>query len=503
MKNIDQATEKFVLMVGDSGTIISYFKANKLIDRTFAESPISREITDLLRKYPKVPYYIVLDTVGQNFFKKTFPPVSYSNALILAKKQLNNLVGSAEIKEIVNYGKSSENAKDWSFLLVGVEKLPKFDEWINFLSSMPNKFSGIYLMPLEGAGLFKELEKSNPKQLETGWKIYVTNSKVAGIRIIAINNQTMVFSRIVKISYASGPEAIAGNIEQEIANTIEYLRRFDFGDKDYSSVVIITSGKVKDSINQANIKNISDIKIFTPYEVVQNLNLGNVANATDNYSDIVFSYYIASLKKKTLKIAPKIFVKIQALATSNLAIKVISVILAIYLLQKTVFLGLDVKNITNNINAAIGKQLEVQRRYEDAKVNFSKYPVEFRESVTNFIEIHTNLVKDNIIIYQIITNFLKSDLNQHYIKSLKYTKEDDKNTLGEFEVSLYTENLANNIELLEFLKKYISEITALFPEYKLESEDPATKIVFSENVLDVDAQKIPETTNLKFKFFKK
>ena len=501
MQNIDQTTEKFVLMIGDYGTIISYYKANKLIERTFAESPISREIVDLMKKHPQVPYYIILETIGQNYFKKTFPPVGYSNAMLLAKKQLNNLAGSAEIKEIVNYGKSLENGKDWSFLLVGVEKLPKFDEWMSFLSSFPNKFSGIYLSPLEGISLFKELEKSDPKQLETGWKIYVTNLKVSGLRIIAINNRTIVFSRVVKISYAAGPEAIAGNIEQEIANTIEYLRRFDFSDKDSANVLIVTSGKVKESINQANIKNVSGIKIFTPYEVVQDLNLGNVANASDNYSDVVFSYYIASLKKKTLRISPKIFSTIKVLTNSSLAVKIISAIFAIYLLQKAVFLSLEIKQTTNDINAKTIKQAEVQRQYEDAKVIFMKYPIEFRDSVVSFIEINNRLIKDNIIIFQIITNFLKSDLNKNYIKYLKYTKEDNVNELGEFEVSLYTKELANNIELADFLKRYISEITALFPEYRIESEDPATKIVVSENVLDVDLLKIPERTNLKFKFF--
>jgi len=513
LQGVNLNSEKFVITIGDTGTILSHFKKTELVERTFADSPIARQILDVLRKKPNIPYAIVLDNVEQNFAKKTFPPVNYSNAVTLAKKQLSTLYGSAGLSQVVKIGKSDLDKKSWIFLLVSITKNPKFEEWVEVFSNLPNKFLGIFISALESKVLLDGIvgleNKSENKDLfKKKWQIFVTNTKVSGLRISTFEGGVLVFSRVLRVSYSADSDVLAGNIEQEINNTTEYLRRLDFGDKDTAEVYIIISGKIKDLINQASLKNVSQLKVYSAFDVAQALKLGNIAGHNDNYSDVLTSFVVANVNNPIAKFVPANFAKISLLENSSIALKIGGFLIVAYLAIKITLALLEIKKLTQDLSKARVEQATAQKEFDEAKAIFNKYPEEFRKAVVSFLEINTKLAVNYEGALKVIINFLKTDLNQNHLSSFSYkTSSDTQNNLlgsvsGEFQVELSTRGFSSSVDYLNYLKDYLNKVNSVFVGYTINAEDPIQKLRVSDNLLE-NANALPDKVNLKFSFTKK
>ncbi len=223
-----------MFFIGDEGTVLVYIKNNSVQSRQFvpdAGEQYLQEIRQTLAKDPKAPVLLVVDNMDQTYMQQTLPPVSSMSVKKLIKRRLERDFGTNDIKGAIMLGREKAGRKDWNFLMVALEKSPQLSTWIDFVSGLPNRFQGIYLVSTEAEIIVKDLERAMgvPKE-GTGseWKFFVSHDKVGGFRQVVLKNGRIIFTRMAQPVGETTPEVIAGNIEQEMLSTIEYMRRLGF-----------------------------------------------------------------------------------------------------------------------------------------------------------------------------------------------------------------------------------------------------------------------------------
>ena len=191
---------KFILTIGDEGTILVVTDGKNMLKRMFINSPASTEFKDVLAEYPKAPIYILVDVVDQAYIQHTLPPVSSLNIGKLVNRKLAKDFDASDLKAAIPLGREKSGRKDWNFLFVSVRNIPPFSDWVDVISNVPNKFGGIYLLPLEAMNYLKVLQKHyiDKNTQPSGWQIIVSHNRVGGFRQIVFRNNKIVFTRIAQ-----------------------------------------------------------------------------------------------------------------------------------------------------------------------------------------------------------------------------------------------------------------------------------------------------------------
>ncbi len=298
-------SSKFVLFIGDEGAILVYIKENTVQSRQFVSDGDANNLQELktsLAQDTKAPVLLVIDSMDQSYVQQTLPPVSPLSINKLIKRRLDRDFGANDIKGAIVLGREKSGRKDWNFLMVALEKSPQLSIWIDFVSELPNRFQGIYLVSVEAEMIVKNLERAMgvPKE-GTGseWKFFVSHNKVGGFRQVILRNGRLIFTRMAQPIGESTPEVIAGNIEQEMLSTIEYMRRLSFTPQAGLDIYIIASAALKPLIDPSKFE-ASAMHILTPYETAQYLGIEGATQPADQFGDVILAASIGCSRKHVL-----------------------------------------------------------------------------------------------------------------------------------------------------------------------------------------------------------
>ena len=131
---------------------------------------------------------------------------------------------------------------------------------------LPNRFQGIYLVSVETETIIKDLERAmGVAKTGTGseWKFFVSHNKVGGFRQVIMRNGRLIFTRMAQPIGESTPEVIAGNIEQEMLSTIEYMKRIGYDAAAGLDIYIVASDNVRAILDKSKFK-ANLFEIMTP-----------------------------------------------------------------------------------------------------------------------------------------------------------------------------------------------------------------------------------------------
>lgn len=308
---------KFVLFIGDEGAILLYIKGNEVLSRQFvpdASAPHLAEFSQTFAQDTLAPVMMVVDSVDQTYVPQTLPPVSSMSVGKLIKRRLDRDFGANDIKGAILLGREKSGRKDWNFLMISVEKSAQITAWLDFVSELPNRFRGIHLVSVETEILVKKLERAMglPKE-GTGseWKFFVSHNKVGGFRQVILRNGRLIFTRLSQPLGEANPEVIAGNLEQEMLSTIEYMRRLGFAQEAGLDVIIVASRGVKDSLDRAKF-NASSFHVMTPFEMAQYFGIEGATQPTDQFGDVVLAASIGCTRKRVLTLSTPMSRKLDA-----------------------------------------------------------------------------------------------------------------------------------------------------------------------------------------------
>jgi hypothetical protein len=387
--------EKFVLFVGDEGAILVFIKNNVVLSRQYvpdASQPNLDDLQQTLEKNIKAPIMMVIDSLDQTFVQQTLPPVSSMSVGKLIKKRLDRDFAANDIKGAIILGRDKTGRKDWNFMMIALEKSPQLKIWLDFMTAVKNRFTGIYLVSVEAETMIKSLEQAMGIAKITGgaeWKFLVSHNKVGGFRQVILRNGKIAFTRLAQPVGEANPEVIAGNIEQEMINTIEYMKRLSYNPASGLDIFIIASAAIKEAIDVSKF-DATTLHMLTPFEVAQYLNIEGATQPTDQFGDVVLAAIIGCSSKHILKLAvpqSKVLDNYYQLLTMQ---RVIGSACILSLLGYALYSGYELYDqITMLGEFEREKQME-QRKLDELKMEIHKSNLDI-DKVSDIIDLYKGL----------------------------------------------------------------------------------------------------------------
>lgn len=314
--------KQFIFFIGDEGAVLVLLEGKSVTRRIYAplaDAENIRVFQDMLESTPRAPIYALVDMIDQSYMKQTLPPVAKISVQKLIKRRLERDFGPEDITGALPLGREPGGRKDWNYMLISLSGSPQLMQWLDFILELPNPFEGIHLVSVESLTFLHALSQKKSDGEKSPWQLLVCHNKVGGFRQVIFKDGKLTFTRLAQPIGDSSPEVVAGSVEQEISNTIEYLKRLSYTDDQGLDCFVVISAEIKQFIEPAKIK-ARNILLLTPFEVNEMLGFDRAALPEDHYADVVFSAAFGLSRKKILALHSKYGKRLLALRKARLAI---------------------------------------------------------------------------------------------------------------------------------------------------------------------------------------
>lgn len=399
---------RFIFMIGDEGAILIYMENGSVVRRLFAASSDQENtysFIELLKAHPKTPIYVLVDMMDQSYVRHALPPVTPLGLGKLVQRRLDRDFSKEDIKGALNLGRETEGRKDWNFLLISLSHSDILKSWLNLVYELPNSLAGIYLVPVEcevfisdldailatqnkriiedapppqslseikekvkleadAAGVkagkkpfnieFKLHKKSSPKGEQpqgskSQWQILVCHNKVGGFRQVVLKNGKLIFTRLTQAMNDSQPEVLAGNVEQEVLNTIEYLKRLSYNPKAGLDIYIIVAQEIKSSISTLRF-GATNTHVLTPFETAELLKLKQAVLSGDRFADVVIASAFGVSKKVRLRMHSNYSARLGTLEKAHKGLRAAAAACILGLLGYNAYTFISMQSISSGNN---------------------------------------------------------------------------------------------------------------------------------------------------------
>ena len=299
----------FSISIGSNGSIVLLNSKSKILDSVFIEDIKNEEeqtkIINLFKKNKKIPIYFILDNVGQNYNKKSFPDVSFFDLQSLVKRKFNYEIPKDDLKDKRFLGRNKKT-RNWEYMFISSPIDEVMAVWLDIINNkVDNILSGIYMLPLEMENILKKLKKKlKTKKEQLALDIVLIENKVSGFREITFINNKLAFTRILNED-VEDQDKFDKQFNENILRNIDYLKRFytDFDLKDLN-IYTITSDNFKNLLNNLNTKDNYKIRSFSFLEFSNLFGLKKKLGKFIDYGDILFEEMIM-FSKKTISFSTK------------------------------------------------------------------------------------------------------------------------------------------------------------------------------------------------------
>ncbi len=354
-------SKRFILIVGDEGAILIFMHGAKVVRRLFAPSASanhSHAMTEIMQANPNVRVSVLVDVLDQQYVQQTFPPVSSMSVGGLVKRRLDRDFQKEDLKGAIQLGRDKTGRKEWKYLLVALVRTPLIAEWVDLVAELPNRVVGIYLVPVEAAHYISMLRRRLTNEASRPWQLLISHNKVSGFRQVVIHEGKLVFTRVSQAIDDAIPAVIAGNIEQEIITTMEYLKRLGFNDNAELDAYVVVSQDVIETLDLKRF-GFGSAKALSPMNVSELLKLEQAALTADRFGDVVMAAAFGIAKARTLKFSNAYLDKLSKLYQARKAILAFAVLVALVLIGLMISTGMDMASDMYDVSHGQSKQLLV------------------------------------------------------------------------------------------------------------------------------------------------
>lgn len=532
----------FVYLIGDDGAILVYIEGGVVQRRLFAATPDrqhTKSFIDLINEYPQAPIYMLVDTLDQSYVKHSLPPVTPLGLGKLVQRRLERDFAKEDIKGALNLGREKKGRKDWNFLLISISPAAGLQGWLDLVLDLHNHFRGIYLLPVECEIFITQLSKkldipssitlSEDLAEETApkrrislpgrkvknqgekaeftlnaprWQLLVTHHKVGGFRQVVLKDEKLVFTRITQGAEAPTPAITAGNVEQEVLNTIEYLKRLSLTDTAALEIYFIISQEIKDQLT-ANRIPCKKAHILTPYEAAELFNLKQAVLSADRYGDMVLATSFGLQKKHRLKLNPTYADKLDKFYKASMALRtaggLISALAAVFIIV--------------NLFTIPSQLIDLQKLHDEERAKKAEFSTlqsasskmtESADEISNVVEATDLITTEKFDVIKSIAQAATFIDESHLISSFDWhienmLEEDATKPLASY-INLETDVVFSSGRtkvMNEEKNNFIEQVKKTYPDYTLVPEatgsDRAEKLEFSLE----EAEKQSSSSNRK------
>lgn len=412
----------FHISIGEEGAVIVLCDGNlvksKLFVRTVEEQDSSK-LTALLTSNPEVPIYIYIDTLDQSYVQKNIPSASAMGIGKVAKSKLDRDTPKNHFKTCVQVGRMDSGRRDFLFTFISAPNEPPISNWISYLTPFDNIIQGIYFLPVELISLIHAIKSRNsskevnpnahkvtlkdkikvnssPKPASkkySQWELLITHNKTGGFRQVAYQNDIIVFSRMLNNIEHADPEVLAGNIEQEITNSVEYLSRLSLYNESSVDMYIILADEILKNIRFDKLKS-NKIFTYTPFALARLLNIQDAASEKDKFADPTFLSVIAKQKKMQITLHTSITQMVyQWTSVVNYAALFFKILIPLILIM-SMYNIFDLRGVKDNLNKLSDQIYKLKTDVNNSSKLIEKYESEIGDSLKmdHLVEIY-NLYK--------------------------------------------------------------------------------------------------------------
>lgn len=491
--------KKFVLSIGDDGSILTLVEKNTVVKRLFAiDASINniKQMSALLNNNPKCSVSILIDTIDQNFNIQTLPAVSSLSIGKLVNKRLERDFQKSDIKGAVNIGKEESGRKDWIYMFASSPLSQKISSWIDFIISHDNKLEGVFFLPLEMENFLKKINKALDKEKKQSkvnknyWDMLVTYNKTGGFRQVVMHKQKVIFTRLIRFSNETLPDIVAGNIEQEIINTTDYLRRLNFEDEDIIKVKAIVPNDLKRSLESTVIRN-EKISLFAPSEIEELLGISNPLALENKFCDFAIAANFVN-DKKILKVQIDKTKKIVLFQNIYKASLVSSALLIIGLIGITTYDFSKIRLMNKKVSKLEDEKAQIEKEWDNVNNDVNG---DFEEvtKIADSVEIYRLIKSDNSKLFNMLGNLSDSQESFAYSKSFlwSYSEEIGKKDKGNEKLNLtmrFYNTGASPEDLFRNFDDFINDMSKKFNGYTVKSSKLPEQITFGRNADVINLQ---------------
>ena len=498
---------KFICIIGEDGAVLTYLEGSRMVSRLFALSASvndRKECDALLEKYPTVPLYVIIDSIEQSYTKQILPAVSPLSIGKLVKKRLERDFAESDIKGAVPVGRMESGRKDWLYMFASIPMTDTLMQWLDYLVGLPNPFMGIYMLPIEmesfALALSQMVVDPESAQQPSDWKFLVTHNKTGGFRQVILHKKRVIFTRMIRPGKETQPEIIAGNIEQEILNTIDYLRRLSFNDGDPIDVIAVVSREIKHGLRDVKIRG-KNIIALTPAEICHKFHYEEVASDSDKFADLLLAAYFANTKPHLRLFISKTKKLYTMMQLHFWSLGVLFVVLPLMMMYAA-SLVITMIQLHTHITKITQEKTTIAQQWKSAQT-MDRYNMNDTDKVIQAVRLHGQLSVVSEDPLRMIQNLAESQrpharvfsLNWRYQpavinKSSGTAKEPAKDTgtlTALFNMKFY--NMGTGVEqMFQNFDQFSRQIHEKFSQYQVEHTKLPDKISFKDRKAELDIQ---------------
>jgi hypothetical protein len=397
---------QFQLLIGDEGAILCFINKGKLETRLFAPSADSKEAAEFslaLDRHPDVPIVLVLDVMDLEFKQQFLPPVNRYTVVNLARSKMkreydrNTLFGPR-----LMYRKM-EGKREWVFLFCSCPISPVIAAWQALIQKHQNTLQSHMFLPLESQRLMQNPVFVNHRPvraekemlvLRDHWQIMVSHHKISGFRQLVFRNGQMLLTRLINADQEKFADVISGTVEQEIHNTVDYLKRMVEETEIHFDVVIVAEREITQHTDHRRI-GADKVQLFTPYEFARYIGLDeSFAKDGDRFNDIVLSGALAF----SIPLLPMHIPETQRLVWMALAAQssgFISQCLGVMLILQLLYAGYSTYSLNTAVSDAKDKAEKAQDNWDLFRKN-NPIDIDKAYGVTEAVKLYKLLTENNI-----------------------------------------------------------------------------------------------------------
>jgi cell division protein FtsL len=327
----------FQVSIGEEGAVVVYTQSGYAQAKIFVKSTEqadTEKLRELLSHDRDAMIYIYIDTLDQSYVQRSLPAVSAMGVNKVAQKRLEKEIPKGHLKACVQIGRAPSGRKDWiyTFISSGIE--PPISTWIEFFLPFHNVIAGIYFLPIEiysvvtklkalaqkenqfqqkdkrsGLGKFLSFLQPTASTNSGRWEVYLSQNKTGGFRQAAFQDGKIIFSRLLNNINDPSPDVVAGNIEQEVANSIEYMTRLSLGAEQEVDVYLILSSEILRYLRKEKIK-ATNLFTYSPFELANKIKVPEAASEKDKFIDPTLLTALSKVKSKIMTLHTPITEKV-------------------------------------------------------------------------------------------------------------------------------------------------------------------------------------------------
>ena len=386
-KLINQHSKTIQISIGEEGIVVVLCNEGVVLSKLFVSSTDEKETTrlrQLLNANPNASLHIYLDNLDQSYIQRTLPGVGAFSIGKVAQTRLEREVPKNYLKGCIQLGRIKTGRKDWIYTFISTPLEPPVSLWLDYFLPYQNVIRGIYFCPIEIYSIIQKIKSIKEKQSDTTnpkkkvgkfslkktldksaptskWELFVSHNKTGGFRQIAYQDGNIVFSRLLTNIADTSAEVVAGSIEFEITNSIEYLARLSISSKEKIDIYLLLADDIVKCIRTEKLK--GDVFALTPYQLSNMVNLVDASGEKDKFADPTILACLSKFKKRRLTLHTPVTALVnkytRIVDMVNAALKGILPILLIFIIA-SVFNVFSNKYATSSVKdqiAGINKQI--------------------------------------------------------------------------------------------------------------------------------------------------